>query len=41
MAQLHRANRYDRLTTDVERITGQRPLTVDEFVAIRKDFYLG
>ncbi|WP_205660989.1 hypothetical protein [Amycolatopsis vastitatis] len=41
MAKLHRANRYDRATADVERITGKRPLTVEEFVAARKDFYLG
>jgi uncharacterized protein YbjT (DUF2867 family) len=41
MAKLHRANRYDRATTDVERITGKRPLTVEEFVAVRKVFYLG
>jgi uncharacterized protein YbjT (DUF2867 family) len=41
MAKLHRANRYDRATIDVERITGKRPLTVEEFVAVRKDFYLG
>lgn len=41
MAQLHRANRYDRATLDVERITGKRPLTVEEFVAARKDLYLG
>jgi uncharacterized protein YbjT (DUF2867 family) len=41
MAQLHRANRYDRATVDVERITRKRPLTVEEFVAVRKDFYLG
>ncbi|NEE08501.1 NAD(P)H-binding protein [Streptomyces sp. SID7499] len=41
MAQLHRANRYDRASADVERITGKRPMTVEEFVAGRKDFYLG
>ncbi|MBE8522520.1 NAD(P)H-binding protein [Amycolatopsis sp. H6(2020)] len=41
MARLHRANRYDRATTDVERITGKRPRTVEEFVAARKDFYRG
>lgn len=40
MAKLHRENRYDRATDDVERITGQSPLTVEEFVAARKDFYL-
>lgn len=41
MAQLHRANRYGRATVGVERVTGKRPLTVEEFVAARKDFYLG
>jgi nucleotide-binding universal stress UspA family protein len=41
MAKLHRANRYDRATVDVERVTGKRPLTVEEFVGARKDFYLG
>jgi uncharacterized protein YbjT (DUF2867 family) len=40
MAKLHRENRYDRATVDVERITGKPPLTVEEFVAARKDFYL-
>ena len=41
MAGLHRENRYDRATDHVERLTGQRPLTVEEFVAARKDRYLG
>jgi uncharacterized protein YbjT (DUF2867 family) len=41
MAKLHRENRYDRSTTDVERITGTPPLTVEEYVSGRKDFYLG
>ena len=41
MAKLHHENRYDRATTGVERVTGKRPLTVEEFVAARKDFYLG
>jgi len=41
MAKLHRENRYDRATVDVERITGKPPLTVEEFVAVHKDFYLG
>jgi uncharacterized protein YbjT (DUF2867 family) len=40
MAKLHHENRYDRATNDVEHITGKRPLTVEEFVAARKDFYL-
>ncbi|MDX3638463.1 hypothetical protein [Streptomyces sp. MB09-02B] len=36
----HRS-RQDRATTDVERVTGKRPLTVEEFVAVRKGFHLG
>ncbi|MBE1496204.1 uncharacterized protein YbjT (DUF2867 family) [Amycolatopsis lexingtonensis] len=41
MAKLHRENRYDRATDHVERLTGKRPLTVEEFVTARKDRYLG
>ena len=41
MAKLHRENRYDRSTDDVERVTGERPQTVEEFVALRKDRYVG
>jgi hypothetical protein len=41
LAKLHHENRYDRATDDVERITGKPPVTVEEFVAARKDFYLG
>ena len=33
MAQLHAENRYDRLTHDVERITGRRATSVREYVA--------
>lgn len=32
MALLHQENRYDRLTTEVERLTGSRAMTVREFV---------
>jgi uncharacterized protein YbjT (DUF2867 family) len=32
MADLHRAGRYDRMSDDVLTLTGQRPLTVHEFV---------
>ncbi|NTF47017.1 NmrA family NAD(P)-binding protein [Rhizobium rhizogenes] len=32
MAQLHRDNRYDRFSEDVERLTGVPPMTVREFV---------
>ncbi|MFD4943423.1 NAD(P)H-binding protein [Streptomyces sp. NPDC058239] len=41
MARLHRENRYDRATHDVERITGQPAQTIESFVAARRDFYLG
>jgi uncharacterized protein YbjT (DUF2867 family) len=40
MARLHHENRYDRSTTDVERLTGVPAQTIEEFVAARKDFYL-
>jgi uncharacterized protein YbjT (DUF2867 family) len=32
MADLHRAGRYDRMTEDVRRLTGQEPLSVRELV---------
>jgi uncharacterized protein YbjT (DUF2867 family) len=41
MARLHRENRYDRATNDVERVTGVPAQTVEAFVAARRDFYLG
>ncbi|HEX4249307.1 MAG TPA: NmrA family NAD(P)-binding protein [Pseudonocardia sp.] len=41
MARLHHENRYDRSTHDVERVTGVPAQTIEEFVAVRKDFYLG
>jgi uncharacterized protein YbjT (DUF2867 family) len=41
MARLHRENRYDRATDDVERVTGAPSETVEAFVAARRQFYLG
>ncbi|MFJ8363715.1 NAD(P)H-binding protein [Streptomyces sp. NPDC093984] len=41
MARLHRENRYDRASDDVERLTGTPAQTIEAFVAARKDFYLG
>ncbi|POX44149.1 NAD(P)H-binding protein [Streptomyces sp. Ru72] len=41
MARLHRENRYDRASEDVERVTGRPAQTIEAFVAERKDFYLG
>ena len=32
MADLHRAGRYDRMSDDVVALTGQRPLSAQEFV---------
>ncbi len=32
MAELHRDNRYDRFSDDVERLTGAPPMSVREFV---------
>jgi NAD(P)H dehydrogenase (quinone) len=37
MAQLHAANRYDRLSRDVETITGHPPLSVRDFVRQRAE----
>ena len=34
MAQLHRQNRYDRHTNDVELLTGTPPMTVEQFVRL-------
>ncbi|MBR0751165.1 SDR family NAD(P)-dependent oxidoreductase [Bradyrhizobium jicamae] len=39
MALLKQQNRYDRLTSDVEMITGKPPLTVYDFVLRHADFY--
>jgi uncharacterized protein YbjT (DUF2867 family) len=39
MALLKQQNRYDRLTSDVEKITGKPPLSVYEFVLRHADFY--
>ncbi|MEV5147159.1 NAD(P)H-binding protein [Streptomyces sp. NPDC052727] len=41
MCRLHQENRYDRASDDVERLTGAPARTIEEFVAARKDFYLG
>jgi NAD(P)H dehydrogenase (quinone) len=39
MARFHAANRYDRLTHDVEAITGRLERTVREFVARHKALF--
>ncbi|MFE5038229.1 NmrA family NAD(P)-binding protein [Streptomyces sp. NPDC056683] len=41
MARLHRDNRYNRTADGVQRVTGAPAQSIEEFVAARKDFYLG
>jgi uncharacterized protein YbjT (DUF2867 family) len=41
MARLHAANRYDRLTRDVETITGRPATTVHDFVVSHADQFRG
>ncbi|MFF2517532.1 NAD(P)H-binding protein [Streptomyces sp. NPDC058086] len=40
MARLHRENRYDRASDDVERVTGVPAQTIEAFVAARRHLYL-
>jgi NAD(P)H dehydrogenase (quinone) len=39
MAQLHAANRYDRMTHDVENVTGHPAMSVRDFVAQHRDVF--
>ena len=39
MARLHREGRYDRVTGDVEQITGQPAQTVEQYVASNPDLF--
>ena len=39
MALLHRAGRYDRATDDVERVIGQPPSTVGQYIAERPELF--
>jgi NAD(P)H dehydrogenase (quinone) len=41
MAELHRANRYDRLTDGVERVTGAPATTIREFVSLHASEFGG
>jgi uncharacterized protein YbjT (DUF2867 family) len=41
VARLHRENRYDRMTTTVEDITGRPAESVAEFVTRQKDVFAG
>ena len=39
VAKLHRANRYDRLTTDVETVTGQPAESVEHYITEHPDLF--
>ena len=39
VARLHRENRYDRSTHDVDQVTGQPPQTVEQYVASHPDLF--
>jgi hypothetical protein len=39
VAWLHRENRYDRVTTTVEDVTGQPAESVEEFIARQRDLF--
>ena len=41
MARLHREGRYDRLTDDVERVTGRPAVTVAQYVAEHRERFGG
>ncbi|NUP14000.1 MAG: NAD(P)H-binding protein [Polyangiaceae bacterium] len=41
MAELHRANRYDRMADGVEVVTGKQPMGVRDFVALHADAFGG
>ena len=41
MARLHRENRYDRASDDVQRVTGQPAQTIEMFVTARRNLYVG
>ena len=39
VVRLHRENRYDRSTHDVEQVTGQPPQTIEQYVASHPDLF--
>jgi uncharacterized protein YbjT (DUF2867 family) len=39
MARLHAANRYDRMTNDIEEITGRQATSIHDFVAKHADIF--
>jgi hypothetical protein len=41
MAELNRANRYDRMTDGVQRVTGRPAMSVVEFVVLHAEEFGG
>ena len=39
MAKLHRENRYDRLTSDVQKLTGKPSMRVQEYVTAHPEVF--
>jgi len=39
VVRLHRENRYDRYTRDVEQVTGQTPQTVEQYIASHQEVF--
>jgi NAD(P)H dehydrogenase (quinone) len=39
MAKLHAENRYDRLTSDVQKLTGKPSMSVQEYVAVHPEVF--
>ncbi len=39
MAQLHADNRYDRMTSDVEKVTGKPSISVQEYVSTHRNLF--
>ncbi len=39
VAELHRADRYDRLTDDVQDVTGQAPESVEHFISAHRELF--
>ncbi|WP_433194220.1 NAD(P)H-binding protein [Nocardia sp. CA-107356] len=41
MARLHRADRYNRITDDVEQVTGEPPVAVEQYIADHRERFGG
>jgi len=39
MARLHAENRYDRLTSDVQKLTGRPSMSVQEYVTAHQEIF--